>query len=132
ANHPRAARGADRRGRTGRDSHATPSRTEFARRQARLRDGMRPDEVMAILGPPDEDLPLGDRTVYPGGSAGRIFRYGTRGGGGFATLGCVYFDGLQTAMFVSDACRDLPPADGMFTEPRLRALMGRLNRAPAP
>lgn len=126
-NDPAAARDAGLGGRT---SEGYPSRTEFARRQARLRDGMHPEAVAAILGRPDEDLPPGDRTIYPGGSAARIFRYGTRGGGGFATLGVVCFDQFQTAFFVSDACEDPPPPDGMFPESRLRALLGRLNRAP--
>lgn len=107
-----------------------PDRREFARRMAKITEGMPAAEVEAILGRPDDIRTQND----PGGITTtrtlEVWRYGTNGHLTFPALGQVYIDNARKAQYVYGGGGE-PPAAGLFGEADLRRLLSIIDRAPA-
>ena len=109
------------------EAKAESNRIDFARAMGRLSPGMSAEQVVAILGKPDDV-----RTQYdPGGiSAARtteIWAYGTDGHLSFPTLGCVYMDKDKVQYIYGG--KGTPPDPTMFNETDLKSILRQINKA---
>jgi hypothetical protein len=105
------------------------SREEFTRALGKIKEGMTENQVIAIVGKPDDV-----RTERDPGGIGRvntkeIWCYGTKGHLSFPTLGCVYIDkeGRTQETFGGQG---KPPKSSLFTEDQLQELLRLLDTAP--
>src|SRR5262245_4777163 len=100
-------------------------RRTFAAALAKVRPGMKEEQVLRIVGPPDDVRTETD----PGGSlsddGGKVLRYGTSGHRSCATLGQVYLDRAGVVQFVSGG-RGAPPPPDLISEPELTRLLSVL------
>ena len=113
-------------------SQAAPqprTRAEFTAAMAKLREGMSTNEVIEILGKPDDIRSQSD----PGGisrvNTKEIWCYGANSHLSLPTLGCVYIDqnGQTQESFGG---RGQPPQPELFKEEELCELLRLLNTAP--
>lgn len=105
------------------------TRADFARAISKLKKGMREDEVVRLLGMPD-DL----RTEYDAGgisTAGtkEIWRYGTSGHLTTATLGQVYINEQGKIQYISG--QGQPAISALPEETELRRLLTILSQVPS-
>lgn len=107
----------------------TRSREEFAKAMGRVKENTAQNEVIAILGQPDDI-----RTQFDPGGIGRvhtkeIWCYGTKGHLSFPTLGCVYIDtnGRTQEIFGG---KGQPPKSGLFAEDELQNFLRLLGTSP--
>ena len=107
----------------------TRSRAEFAKAMGRITENMPQNEVVAILGQPDdirtESDPGGIRYVH----GKEVWCYGTKGHLSFPTLGCIYIDtnGMTQEVFGG---KGKPPRSGLFKGDELQDLLRLLHTAP--
>ena len=105
-------------------------RRDFARAMAQVQPGMEADEVLRILGKP-EDIrtreDLGDR-LYS--STPEVWCWGTSGHMTSATLGSIFIEGRRKVYAVSGG-RGEPPDPSVIGEDELRRLMNVMDRAPS-
>lgn len=102
-----------------------PSRTEFTAAMARIQVGASADDVIRLLGKPDDiakQARVGDLRSAPANVA-EAWRYGARGPHSMATLGVVFFDSHQQVYHLSIDPKRAPPREGMFDESELRTLL---------
>ncbi len=104
------------------------SREAFAVAMAKIQISMPENEVLAILGPPDDI-----RTQFdPGGisrNAKEVWCYGTQGHLSFPTLGCVFIDNSNRVQDVLGG-KGRPPESGLFKEDELQRLLRLLDTSP--
>jgi hypothetical protein len=105
------------------------NRRQFARALAKVKEGVRANAVLKILGKPDDV-----RTPYDTGGIStfgtkEIWCYGTNGHLGFPTLGCVYLDTEGNVQYVFGGQGDPPPVT-MFPEAQLRDLLRLIDQTP--
>ena len=98
------------------------ARQRFARAMATVEVGMAKEQVLTILGKPDDiqtqDDPKGIYTV----GTDEIWRYGADGHLTFPTLGCVYIDESGHVQYIFGG-KGQPPSPWMFDEGTLRDLL---------
>ena len=97
---------------------------------AKIKEGMTEQEVLAILGKPDDT-----RTEYdPGGMPRyhikKICYYGTDGHLTFGTLGSIYIDDDGKVKYIFGGEGEPPPAS-LFSEAELRSLLRLIHKAPS-
>ena len=110
-------------------SSPTRSREAFVTAMAKIQIGMPENEVLAILGRPDDI-----RTQFdPGGinrsNAKEVWCYGTQGHLSFPTLGCVFVNNNGRVQDVLGG-KGQPPEPGLFTEDELQHLLRLLDTSP--
>jgi hypothetical protein len=106
------------------------SRHEFTAAMAKIEEGTPEDQVLALLGKPDDI-----RTHYdPGGistcNTREVWCYGTNGHLTFPTLGCISIDRDGKALFVAGG-RDSPPDPTLLPEQELRSLLRLIDKVPS-
>jgi hypothetical protein len=105
-----------------------PSRSKFAAKMARVKEGMPEQNVRKLLGKPDDVRTcreLNDETAR----TKEIWCYGTNGHLTFPTLGCVYFDTEGKVQYVFGG-EGKPPNAKLFREGELRDLLRLIDKAP--
>jgi len=107
----------------------TRSRADFAKAIAKIRENMTEEQVVALLGRPDDIRTERDAGGISRVNTREIWCYGTKGHLSFPTLGCVYLDrnGRTQESFGG---KGQPPEQGMFTEEQLQDLLRLLDRSP--
>lgn len=107
------------------------TRREFVLAISSLKEGVSEQEVVNLLGRPDQVdvVQQAPPRSYGADSVREIWRYGTSGDSKLATLGRVYidFDGRVDRVIGKGS----PPPGGMFDEQELRDLMQILYRLPS-
>src|SRR5262249_32935408 len=105
-------------------------RRQFARALGQIEEGLSEEQVIALLGPPEDIRTRND----PGGistvGTAEIWRYGTSGHLTTATLGQVYIDENGRVQYVFG--KGDPPPEGLFEEEELRRLLAALDQVPSP
>ncbi|HWB58484.1 MAG TPA: hypothetical protein VG733_03290 [Chthoniobacteraceae bacterium] len=103
-----------------------PSRAEFAAALGRVKKGMTADEVLKLLGKPDDIDTNRDPTVFDVYEF-EVWGYGTDGHLSFPTLGSVtMLEGRVRGVFGGTGT---PPAPAMFDEKELRNLLQVIDSA---
>ncbi len=105
------------------------TRQSFARAMSKITEGMAEDDVLALLGKPDNV-----RTQYDPGRISttrtkEIWRYGTNRHLTFPTLGCVYIATESKVQYVYGR-NGQPPEPETIPEAELRPLLRLIDNAP--
>jgi hypothetical protein len=107
-----------------------PSRSEFAAKMAKVKEGLPEQEVRKLLGKPD-DVRTCRELHGTTADTREIWCYGTSGHLTFPTLGCVYIDTEGKAQYVFGG-KGTPPDPKLFREEELRGLLRLIDDAPYP
>jgi hypothetical protein len=105
------------------------SRREFAAAMNKLEEGMLADEVLRLLGPPDDIRTRSDPPGITSNGTREIWRYGTSGHMTTATLGQVYIDEGGQVQYLFG--QGEPPPDDFMLEAQLRSLLTALDQVPS-
>ena len=104
-------------------------RLRFTRSLSQIEKGMAAQQVLALLGPPEDIRTLND----PGGistiGTKEIWRYGTSGHLTIATLGQIYVDQDSRVQYICG--KGEPPPEGLFEEEELRRFLIALDEVPS-
>ncbi len=109
---------------------AARSRRDFAAAMSRLKEGMSEQEVIAILGKPDDVRTQFDLGGNNPTGAMAIWGYGCDGHLTFPTLGCVYIGTDRRVQFIFGGNGN-PPDPEMFPEEELRRLLRLIDKLPS-
>jgi hypothetical protein len=107
----------------------TRTRRQFAEAMNKITEGMSQEQVVSLLGPPDDV-----RTQYdPGGifaaDTKEVWRYGTSGHLTTATLGKIYIDDNERVLWFFG--KGKPPSEDLVPEEQLRGLLRALDEVPS-
>jgi hypothetical protein len=110
----------------------TVTRQEFAAAMAQVQRGMSKEEILRILGKPDDVRPRmeSDPSITADPVVAEAWCYGTGGPGTFPTLGNVEF-GEDGKVLWRRGGEGTPPRPSVITEPRLRSALRALDSASA-
>lgn len=97
---------------------------------AKIKEGMTENEVLALLGKPEDMQAQTDLGGISTTRTREIWRYGTAGHLTFPTLGCVYIDKDRKVQYV-DWERGEPPDPKILPEEQLRSLLRLIDKAPS-
>ena len=104
-------------------------RLRFTRSLSQIEKGMAAQQVLVLLGPPEDIRTLND----PGGistiGTKEIWRYGTSGHLTIATLGQIYVDQDSRVQYICG--KGEPPPEGLFEEEELRRFLIALDEVPS-
>ena len=107
---------------------AAPNRAEFAKALAKVKPGQLATDVRARLGAPDDIKTEHDPGGITASRTAEVWRYGTRGHLGFATLGTIHVQADGKVQYVFGA-RGAPPVG--FGEADLRRLLELIDAVPS-
>jgi hypothetical protein len=105
------------------------SRAEFVTAMANIKAGISTNDVMEILGKPDDVRTQFDPDGIHRVNTQEIWCYGAQSHLSFPTLGCVYVD-INGQAQESYGGRGEPPRPNLFAEDELRDLLRLLDTAP--
>jgi hypothetical protein len=110
---------------------AEPTRTrrQFAEAINKIKEGMAQEQVVSLLGRPDDVRTQYDSGGHWSGVAMDFWCYGTSGHLTPATLGQVCIDDNQRVQYVFG--KGTPPSDDLFQEDDLRELLRALDEVPS-
>lgn len=105
------------------------NRADFAAAMARIKPGMHTNEIIEILGKPDDIRTQTDPAGISRVNTKQIWCYGTESHLSFPTLGCVYIDESGDSQ-ESFGGLGQPPRPSLFAEDELNELLRLLDAAP--
>jgi hypothetical protein len=105
------------------------SRGDFAKGFAIVKKGMSEEQVLSVLGKPDDVRTQFDSIGLSAHSSKGVWCYGTQGHLSYPTLGCVFFNKDGLAEFIYGGAGE-PPAKDLFSEEQLRGLLRVIDTTP--
>jgi len=95
-----------------------------------VEQGMTTDQVLSILGEPDDVRTEHDRGGFGTTRTKEVWCYGADRHMSFPTLGCVYIDERNESQYIYGGSSE-PPAASIVPERQLRSILAIIDRLPA-